>query len=75
MKSKSNNTLPRRHFLQQLLLLGGATGTAGLMLESGAEKSLTNQSKPANQTQATSATSGNYRLTEHIRTYYEKAQF
>lgn len=72
MKSNSKTTLPRRHFLQQLLLLGGATGTAALALTSahvGARPQKESQASPD-----TTTPGKGYRLTNHIRTYYEKAQ-
>lgn len=74
MKSNSDTTLPRRHFLQQLVLLGGVTSTAGLMLEVGNARVLSGQPAQAAPDPATSASTRGYRLTDHIRTYYEKAQ-
>ena len=68
----SKPPLPRRHFLQQLLILGGSTGAAAIALET--------TRLPATSAQATrvpaetTAASKGYRLTAHIRTYYEKAQ-
>lgn len=72
MKSNSKSTLPRRHFLQQLLLLGGAAGTTALALQA-----VHAEAKPRQKAQASSdsaKSSKGYRLTDHIRTYYEKAQ-
>jgi hypothetical protein len=73
MKKTGKQSLPRRHFLQQLLLVGGATGAGAAMLVSG---------RPALSTTARQSTGDSakelgkgYRLTEHIRTYYDKARF
>jgi hypothetical protein len=72
MKTTGKQSLPRRHFLQQLLLAGGATGAGAAMLVS---------ARPALSVSSPQATAGNspeqakgYRLTEHIRTYYDKAR-
>jgi hypothetical protein len=72
MKPSSNTPLPRRHFLQQLLILGGATSTGAIAFEAARL-----HSGPAQATRTpadTGASSKGYRLTAHIRTYYEKAQ-
>jgi len=72
MKQSSNTPLPRRHFLQQLMVLGGAT-SAGAIAFVSAGYSV--EQAPAKQvTTETSTPTKGYRLTEHIRTYYEKAQ-
>lgn len=73
MKKTGNQGLPRRHFLQRLLLLGGATGASAAMLVSArpALSKMTRQPIAGN----TSERGKGYRLTEHIRTYYDKARF
>jgi len=72
MKQSGKSKLPRRRFLQQLMVLGGATGAGAMMLSTGqANAAMSPTAKPVPQ--ATPETKG-YRLTEHIRTYYEKAK-
>lgn len=75
MKSKSDKSLPRRHFLQQLLMLGGATGAASLMVAGGRQSLTAGKPAQAKTDTASQTTSKGYRLTSHIRTYYEKAGF
>jgi hypothetical protein len=72
MKPSSKPPLPRRQFLQQLLILGGTTGAGAFALESRQLYAI-----PTRVTRAPTATptaSKGYHLTAHIRTYYEKAQ-
>lgn len=71
MKQTGKSESPRRHFLRQLMVLGGAAG-AGAIIAQGlrAQASL----PQADHTDSTAAQNKGYRLTEHIRTYYEKAQ-
>jgi hypothetical protein len=72
MTQPSNPALPRRHFLRQLMVLGGATGAGAIALTS---TQLSAAPPPSKRVAAdTSTTSKGYRLTDHIRTYYEKAQ-
>lgn len=72
MKPSSKAQLPRRHFLQQLLILGGTASSGTLALEAtrlhGASAQATHSSGETN------VPSKGYRITAHIRTYYEKAQ-
>ena len=73
MKQSSNTPTPRRHFLRQLLVLGGTTAGASAL----ALNSIRVQSAPkaaASVSTDTPASSRGYHLTEHIRTYYDKAQ-
>lgn len=72
MKQSNKMPLPRRHFLQQLVLLGGATGVGAMAL-----KTAQLDTAPAQASKTLAETAGSskgYRLTEHIRTYYTKAQ-
>jgi len=71
MKQSSNTPLPRRHFLRQLMVLGGATGAGAIAFSSSAFT--TAPPKTAHGSGDTTTSKG-YRLTKHIRTYYEKAQ-
>jgi len=71
MKQSGKSELPRRRFLQQLLVLGGATGAAAIAAQ-GVHAAATPQ-RPGHAG-ATVARNKGYRLTQHIRTYYEKAQ-
>ena len=72
MKQSDNAQKPRRRFLQQLLVLGGATGAGAVALNA------SRRGAPTQQAGATPASGSSgkkgYRLTKHIRTYYEKAQ-
>ena len=72
MTQSDNTALPRRRFLQQMMVLGGATGVGAMAL---GNAQAGNAMAPARGQpgQASSQNKG-YRLTEHIRTYYEKAQ-
>jgi hypothetical protein len=70
MKQSGKTPLPRRRFLQQLMVLGGATGAGAMALNA-----TRTAAAPTQAADAKGATvSKGYRLTEHIRTYYEKAQ-
>jgi len=73
MKTSGKQRIPRRHFLQQLLLIGGATGAGAAMLAS-AHPALPQAGPQADERNPGSTTGKGYRLTEHIRTYYEKAR-
>jgi hypothetical protein len=73
MKQYGNTKLPRRRFLQQLMVLGGATGAGAVILNTGQANAAVSQA--ANPATQTAPEAKGYRLTEHIRTYYEKAQF
>lgn len=72
MNQSSKTQLPRRHFLRQLMVLGGATGASAIAFS----KTAFNNAPPS--AKRVSVDPGNsskgYRLTNHIRTYYEKAQ-
>jgi hypothetical protein len=71
MKQSSNTPLPRRQFLRQLMVLGGATSAGAIAFSSSAF----NSAPPATaRVSADTTSSKGYRLTKHIRTYYEKAQ-
>ncbi len=71
MKQFKKTPLPRRRFLQQLMVLGGTTGAGILALNNTQAKTTPmRQQRP----QEVASASKGYRLTEHIRTYYEKAQ-
>ncbi|MDY6980644.1 MAG: formate dehydrogenase [Pseudomonadota bacterium] len=72
MKHAETKPLPRRRFLQQMVLLGGATGAGALVFSNAGAMSPASTGSPG----VGAKTTGNkgYRLTEHIRTYYEKAQ-
>ena len=72
MKHAETKPLPRRRFLQQMILLGGATGAGALVFSNAGAVSPAPNKAPV--TGAKSTESKGYRLTEHIRTYYEKAQ-
>ncbi len=72
MKQFKQTPLPRRRFLQQLMVLGGTTG-AGILALNNAQAKTTPMREHRPQNEAVSASKG-YRLTEHIRTYYKKAQ-
>lgn len=72
MKKFEQKELPRRRFLQQMVLLGGATGAGALVFSSAGAVSPSSSDAPL--TGAKSTESKGYRLTDHIRTYYEKAQ-
>ena len=72
MKQSDKMPLPRRHFLQQLVLLGGATGVGAMVVKTAQLDAAPAQArKPLAET---TVSSRGYRLTEHIRTYYTKAQ-
>lgn len=72
MKKFEQKELPRRRFLQQMVLLGGATGAGALVFSSA--RAISQPSPDGHVTGAKTTESKGYRLTEHIRTYYEKAQ-
>jgi len=72
MKKRDKQTLPRRRFLQQMVLLGGATGAGALVFSNARAISQPSPGEPV--TGAKSTESKGYRLTKHIRTYYQKAQ-
>lgn len=72
MKHSDNTQKPRRRFLQQLLVLGGATG-AGAIAVNAAQRGAPTPQASAAPAGGSPAKKG-YRLTKHIRTYYEKAQ-
>jgi len=72
MKKTGNQSLPRRHFLQQLLLVGGATGASAALLAS-TRQTLISTNRQSIGDKASDQGKG-YRLTEHIRTYYDKAR-
>lgn len=72
MKQSSNTPLQRRHFLRQLMVLGGATGAGAIALGSTGYR--LEQAPAKHAATETSTPAKGYRLTEHIRTYYEKAQ-
>ena len=71
MQQSDNTPLPRRRFLQQLLVLGGVTGAGALALNSVQAGS---PGQAHSQAVEPAPSSKGYRLTEHIRTYYAKAQ-
>lgn len=72
MKESCRKELPRRRFLQQMVLLGGTTGAGVLVLNNARAVTEVPSTKTGAGTKST--TDKGYRLTEHIRTYYEKAQ-
>lgn len=72
MNQSSKTPLPRRHFLRQLMVLGGATGAGAIAISSTAFSDAPASAKRV--AVDTSNSSKGYRLTKHIRTYYEKAQ-
>lgn len=72
MKQSDNIQKPRRRFLQQLMVLGGATGATAVALNT-SQAGTQSQQPEASAAPAAPAKKG-YRLTKHIRTYYEKAQ-
>ncbi|MFP3873633.1 MAG: hypothetical protein ACLFQT_08105 [Thiohalophilus sp.] len=72
MKHAETKPLPRRRFLQQMILLGGVTGAGALVFSNTGAMSPTSNKAPV--TGAKNTGSKGYRLTEHIRTYYQKAQ-
>lgn len=72
MKKFEQKELPRRRFLQQMVLLGGATGAGALVFSNARAISPSSSGAPISGEKST--VSKGYRLTEHIRTYYEKAQ-
>jgi len=74
MKPSSKTPLPRRHFLRQLMVLGGATGAGAIALASSAYNTSPSSAKRVAVDTSNPNSSKGYRLTEHIRTYYEKAQ-
>ncbi len=72
MKQSGKTQLPRRRFLQQLMVLGGATGASAMVLKS-VQAGMTPDQAMRPPSGVTTPSRG-YHLTEHIRTYYEKAQ-
>lgn len=72
MKQSGKKELPRRRFLQQMVLLGGATGAGVLVLNNA--RAVTESPTTATAAVTKSTNDKGYRLTEHIRTYYDKAQ-
>ncbi len=74
MKPSSKTPLPRRHFLRQLMVLGGATGAGAIALASSAFNTTPPSAKRIPIDSSNSNASKGYRLTKHIRTYYAKAQ-
>jgi len=72
MKTTGKQRLARRHFLQQMLLVGGATGASAAILAS-ARPTLTPVVSKTTAGKISDQGKG-YRLTEHIRTYYDKAR-
>lgn len=72
MKQSDNTQKPRRRFLQQLMVLGGATGAGAMALNAAQQDRQAAQASPS-PAKRNSPKKG-YRLTKHIRTYYEKAQ-
>ncbi|MDR9436851.1 MAG: hypothetical protein RI563_08215 [Thiohalophilus sp.] len=72
MKKLNKEELPRRRFLQQMVLLGGATGAGALVFSNA--RAISQSSPEGPVTGAKTTETNGYRLTDHIRTYYEKAQ-
>ena len=72
MKKFDKTALPRRRFLQQMVLLGGATGAGALVFSNA--RAISESSPEGPVTGAKNTGTKGYRLTDHIRTYYEKAQ-
>jgi hypothetical protein len=70
MKHMKDIQVPRRRFLQQLIVLGGTTSVGAVALTSGDLVAAATPATPRPE----EAISKGYRLTDHIRTYYEKAQ-
>ena len=72
MKQSGEHVLPRRRFLQQLIILGGATGASVIALQNPVSE--INHESADNPPADNATPSRGYRLTPHIRSYYEKAQ-
>lgn len=70
MQTRDGNFPGRRRFLKQAIAIGGT----GVLVVLAAGEDSADQAQPAVKQTATTSSPQGYRLTDHIRTYYDTAR-